>query len=471
MATILVANDDAILPTVTLQTTKSGTIKAVLATEQPFEERNELTTVDKYLFLAPLDPEESYFMVQAKAATGAKINSVISPVQMTECRGIILFDEIPEEFEEIKSTKPRIFDVKIRVDNGTPQSAISPDIIYLDEQELTVSAIVTSEVPFKRAELRYIIAGEPEEDYIAFLMNITPLEGVYSASKISASIPPVFMVTPGIEYWIHVMDENLDEVTSQHYIMGVKPEQDIDTTLELDILTGKPEGSTIRPSVYVINHAEEAEFGTVSLLVNGDEVASAFELLQPGLNRVPLEWNIPKEKKQVIYTVQAQLDLYYTSKITEKAYVNSFMKTQKISIFEMQTILPITDQAGNTIAQPALLYASDSEYDNLRFRVIGDEGFCFIGATDECAVKESTLGSRGGIQSIEHSGIIYRVAYSGVDSPLERFSITSVGQMSANWNITLESMDDFIPQAYAMEDIHLKVKYRTISGLVTVSAE
>jgi len=141
------------------------------------------------------------------------------------------------------------------------------------------------------------------------------------------------------------------------------------------------------------------------------------------------------------------------------------------SISEMQTILPITDQAGNTVAQPALLYASDSVHDNLRFRVIDNEGFCFIGATDECAVKESTLGNRGGIQSIEHNGIIYRVKYSGVDNPLERFSITSVDQVGTNWNITLESVDNFIPQAYAAEDVHLKVKYRTISGLITVISE
>ena len=137
----------------------------------------------------------------------------------------------------------------------------------------------------------------------------------------------------------------------------------------------------------------------------------------------------------------------------------------------MQTIQPVTGQAGNTVAEPALLYASDSQHRDLRFRVIGNDGFCFIGATDECAVKDSTLNKRGGVESIEHNGIIYRVKYSGTDSPLERFSITSVDQVSTNWNITLESTDDFIPQAFAMEDIHLKVKYRTISEMITVSSE
>jgi len=471
MVTILITNDDASVPIVTLQTTKSGTIEAILATEQPFEEKNKFTTVDKYLFVAPLDPEETFIMVQAKALDGVKINSVNSAIHLTECQGIILFGEQPEEFEGIEFLKPRIFDVNIQIDNGTLQSAATPETAYLDEQELTVSAIVTSQVPLKRAELRFVIAGQSEDDYIAFLMDINPLEGIDSASKISTSIPPVFMVAPGIEYWIHVFDENLDETTSQHYTLGVKPNYDVDASLELDIPTSKSEGSTIRPSAYVINHSEEPAFGTISLLVDGKVVSSATEFFGAGETQVLLEWVIPKEGQQMIYVVQAKLDLYDTSVTTEKAYMSSFMKTQLISLSEMQTIKPLTDQVGNTVAQPALLYASDFAYDNLRFRVIGNGGFCFIGATDECAVKESTLGNRGGIESIEHNGIIYRVKYSGADSPLERFSITSVDQISPDWNITLESMDDFIPQAFAMEDINLKVKYRTISDLITVSSD
>jgi len=45
-----------------------------------------------------------------------------------------------------------------------------------------------------------------------------------------------------------------------------------------------------------------------------------------------------------------------------------------------------------------------------------------------------------------------------------------VDQVGTDWTITLESMDDFIPQAFAMQDVHLKVKYRTISEMITVSS-
>ena len=86
-------------------------------------------------------------------------------------------------------------------------------------------------------------------------------------------------------------------------------------------------------------------------------------------------------------------------------------------------------------------------------------------------VSDSTLENRGGIVSAEHEGIIYRIKYSGPDSPLERFSITSIDPFGGKWSITLESMDDFIPQAFASEDIKLKVKYRTVSELITLSSE
>jgi len=120
------------------------------------------------------------------------------------------------------------------------------------------------------------------------------------------------------------------------------------------------------------------------------------------------------------------------------------------------------------VGETALIYASDHYHEDLRFRVVGPDGYCFIGGSDECAVQDSTAEQRGGLASIEYNGVIYRVKYSGADSALERFSITSVDPIPTGWSITLESEDTFIPQAFALEDIKLKVKYRTISETVTV---
>jgi hypothetical protein len=76
-------------------------------------------------------------------------------------------------------------------------------------------------------------------------------------------------------------------------------------------------------------------------------------------------------------------------------------------------------------------------------------------------VKHSTLGKRGNAESIEINGQVYRVRYSGQDSPLERFSITSVDPIEGVWSVSLES-DNMVPEAHASEDTQIKIKYRTM---------
>jgi len=122
----------------------------------------------------------------------------------------------------------------------------------------------------------------------------------------------------------------------------------------------------------------------------------------------------------------------------------------------MKPIETLTDDSGNVVAQPALLYASDHYNENLRFRVVDSEGQCIIGGTKECIVTDSTYDQRGGMVSIEQGETIYRVKYSGPQSTLERFSITSIDPLPSGWTITLET---------------LKVKYRTISKIETVKSE
>ncbi|MFB5646181.1 MAG: hypothetical protein ACE5R3_06260, partial [Nitrosopumilaceae archaeon] len=221
---------------------------------------------------------------------------------------------------------------------------------------------------------------------------------------------------------------------------------------------------------YVTNIGPEPTFGTVSLIVNGKTISSSAEIFEPGQTPIPLEWRIPKVGKQMAYNVQASVNLYDRQITTEIAEVNSFMKTQVIPLSQMSTAETITDRVGNVVAEPALLYASDYYHDHLRFRVIDHNGHCIIGGSEECEVRDSTATERGGIVSIEHEGIIYRVQYSGPYSPLERFSITSIDQFPEEWTITLESMDEFVPQAFALQDIDLKVKYRTISEIITVKS-
>ena len=173
----------------------------------------------------------------------------------------------------------------------------------------------------------------------------------------------------------------------------------------------------------------------------------------------------------MFHNIQAQVDFYDVSLSTDSAKLNTFARSQIIPLSQMKQIETLTDDSGNVVAQPALLYASDPFNENLRFRVVDSEGHCIIGGTKDCIVTDSTYDQRGGIVSIEQGETIYRVKYSGPQSALERFSITSIDPLPSEWTITLETIDDYVQQAYALKDINLKVKYRTISKIETVKSE
>jgi len=264
------------------------------------------------------------------------------------------------------------------------------------------------------------------------------------------------------------MDENFVKQESKHYSIGVKPTYDIDASIELDITTSKPEGKIIRPTAYVT--VDKSAFGVASLIISGDTVSTVAVLFEPGQTPVKLEWIIPKVGKQMTYDVQAKIDFYNTSTSTEMAQLNSFMKTRVIPLSQTTILEPITDKAGKIIAEPSLVYASDYYHENLRFRVLDQDDNCIIGGSEDCAVQGSTLDEYGGKASVEHYGTILNVKSHSPDSSIKRFSIDSVDPLPSKLKITLESMDEFVPEASALEDIDLKVKYRTISEIVTVKS-
>ncbi|HEU05091.1 MAG TPA: hypothetical protein ENH95_08290 [Nitrosopumilus sp.] len=427
-----------------------------------------------------------------------KTNSISSTIPITDCENIITFDEIPTEYEVPEYMAPRTYDVKFQIENGTKQSAEITSDEYLDEQELTVFAIMNSQVPLKQVELRYTLPGQSADEFKSIVMATTQLGSQETTLFVSGSISPDDMSSSAITYWIYSIDENLVEQESKHYTIAVKPTYDIDAAIELDITTSKPEGSTIRPTAYVTITAPDSAFGTVSLIVNGNTVSTKAVLLEPTQTPVELEWKIPKVGKQMISDIRAEVKLYGDSVTTDIAKLNTFPRTQLIPISELKSILPLSDEVGNMIAQPALVYASDRYYENLRFQVTTEDGYCFIGPSENCAVQESTSSERGGIQSIEYNGKIYRIDYSGPYNPLERFSITTIDQLPSKLVIILvplektmkgpmeelieeliekpieapidEPIDEFMPSAFALEDIDLKVKYRTISEIVTVKS-
>jgi hypothetical protein len=277
------------------------------------------------------------------------------------------------------------------------------------------------------------------------------------------------MQEPAISYWIHIIDENLNEAESKQYNIGVKPIYIGDVTFEMDIPSIKESDSLVRPQLFVDNK-DLPSYGIVSLIVNGEIISKKSQLFATGETIVNLEWKSPKVDEHTIYDVMASVDLYDKSISTNSAKLHIYPKTITMLSSEIKSLEPITEN-DTVLADPALIYASNSVDQSLRFHVIAPNGQCVIGVSEECAINDSTTSQRGGLASIEYEDQIIRVRYSGPDSPLERFSITSIDPLVDNWIVSLETSDGIIPQAQAMKDMPIKVKYRTHSETITVYSE
>lgn len=471
MATILVSSDADIAPTVTVHTAKSGSVLAKLADIQPYEQSNKITKLDKHLYEISIASDETFLMIVVTEEKGVFKNTVQSAVHLTSCEGSTVISKIPEEkHEEISTFAPKIFDIKFQIENNTQQrSETESEFYYVDNQDLSISAIIDAQTPLQRSELRIITMGQPQEEYVAIPMNTKSLPISNSTYVVNTTIPSYLMQEPAISYWIHVIDEAQNEVESKQYNIGVKPISVGDISFEMDITSVKESGSLVRPKLFVDNK-DLPSYGIVSLIVNGETISKKSQLFAIGETVVNLEWKSPHVDEHIVYDVMASVDLYDKSISTQSAKLHIYPKTITMLASEIKPLESITED-DVVLADPGVIYASNSADQNLRFHVVAPNGQCIIGASEECSIHDSTTNQRGGLTSIEYEDQIIRVRYSGPDSSLERFSITSIDPLANYWIVSLETSDGIVPQAQAMKDMSIKVKYRTHSETITVSSE
>jgi len=468
MARILISSDAYSPPTVILHTSSPREVHATLAALQPFADDNKLTEMNKYVYEVPITSDDTFMMVIVTELRNGFENKVQSPVSLDSCSGTIIIADTSDVEAEISLDVPRIFDVKFQVANGTKHLASTDSVFYLDEQELTVSAIIDSKSPLKRVELRTVPMGQSTEEYVAIKMDIESLAASETSYFVSEKIPAFYMAEPGIKYWIHILDENLNTVDFREYEVGVKPTKLSRVSVEMDVDTVKQTGASIRPEVYIFTDDAPA-YGTVSLIADGEVVLQKAQLFEIGQTKVTFDWNIPKSDSYGNNELQGKVDLYDSSVVTESATIHSYPRTISLSASEL-TSLELIEIDGQVVVEPAFIYSSNSD-ENLQFRVIDPQGQCVIGATDDCIINESTKDNRGGLTSIMYGDQVLRISYSGVDNALERFSITSIDPILDQWTISLETEDDVLQEAHATPEPIIKIKYRYHSETVTVFSE
>jgi len=450
-------------PDVYIRGVNTGAVTATLALYQPYAEHNELADVDKYLYEVVINPSETYFIV---AADGI-VDKDLVDIQIEGCEGNVIF------VREDPRTLPQIFDYKFSIgENGTTVRADADEYYYVAEpEEVTVTAIIDNPIhPLRRAELRVMHPGDAE--FTALRMNIESLVPVsITSSKVSVTIPVGMITDPLTEFWIHAINSKGKVSDSESIRIGVQPErylsQPIDAKLQAATKQIVAEGRSLSPTVSVYLDEDEPLYGLVSIVADGVIVSKRPHLLQPGENELRLLWSVPKLDSATSYDLQGRVDIYDDDTyVTSSVRVDTYVRTQITPINENGTTFEmVTNMEGDVIARPALIYASDSTFDeNLRFRVTASDGTCIIGGTSDCKVSESTAYNRGGLTTVDIDGQVLRVKYSGDQSTLERFSITSFDPILGNWKVELESADG--------DEVLMKIQYRgEKSPVVTVSSE
>jgi hypothetical protein len=267
------------------------------------------------------------------------------------------------------------------------------------------------------------------------------------------------MQAPAISYYIHVQNNATKISDSDQYSIGVKPVYPVNGKLELDIKQYRAAGTVASPTAYFTNTVGPV-YGYISLVADGKTVYnSSPRLFNVNQTAVNMEWKTLSLPYISTHKVKAEAHFYGMSFVTQDATVTTFAPSKTISITKPASIDLVTSN-GTIVATPVALHSSFKNDGTMRYKVTSPDGTCVIGGQDNCLVKDSTYGLPGQIKSITLGDQIYRVRYSGPNDSLERFSITSVDPILGQWGTEIDSDNNLLPAAHAMEDVFLKITYR-----------
>ncbi|MGI0087090.1 MAG: hypothetical protein ACREBI_03900, partial [Nitrosotalea sp.] len=465
---ILVEYSDS-TPTVILRTSLTGTIQATLDQVQPFAQENQNSTIQKLVYVAQVDPKEQSFEAVALQAADNNVSSVGETVDVSGCEQTINYaNPGATSAEQVQAGAPEIFDVKSQVGNGT-EIPSSEQNQFTSSQPVKVSAIINSPTQPNKVQLRFVQAGSPVTTYSTVNMDVTPLQISNTTYAVSGTIPAEILQGPAVTYWVDAQNNAGMTTDSDQYTIGVKPAYGIAGNLEMDIHPTRAEGTASSPVAYFTNEGTGPIYGSVSLVVDGNVTyTSPSQIFGTGQTAVDLKWKTISIGKLEDHQVKAVANFYDKSFETLASPITTFPSVQSIALSQLSSIAML-NESNNTIAQPSILYSSFNNEGTMRYDVTAPDGTCVIGGSSDCLVQKSTFGLAGNLKSITIGDQIYRVRYSGPDSPLERFSITSVDPIVGTWHVGINSQQSLLPQAHAAEDVFLKVKYRdTNNSLVTL---
>lgn len=449
-----VGSSDSTTPTVEFAT-PSGVVTAKISDHQPYAGLHDL--VQKYVlsYDAPLKPGTKTFNMLVTPGNGT--GYVTAKVDVTKCKQTVTFAPIPI-IGASSPDAPKIFDIKLQMDNGTRVPAAEIDNQYITNQNVTISGLVYSQVPLDHAEIRVAKIGENTTiEYDKVMATVTSIS-VPHTYFVSATLPHDYLVSPAITYWVYAKNIEGFEIESEQYSIGVSPPYDASGTIGFVIPQNVPAGLTQSPQVYFTNNSTGILYGTISLIVDGTQVSQfADHLFDRGTSVMELDWTVPSTDNTTEHSVQAVATFYGHTFASDKAEINSYVYKKITPLANMQPIQSFVDKQGNVIANARSLYSSFVTSNGTLFHVVSPSGVCVIGESSACLVNESTLTASERYSVVTLDGANYTVYYSDIHSHLQRFSITSLQPITGDWKITLEN--NGIEQKDLENAVRVNIKY------------
>ena len=458
-----VGSPDSTTPTVEFATS-SGVVQAQVSSHQPYAGLHDLAKQYVLSYDANLKPDTKSLDMLITPGNGT--GYVTAKVDVTKCKQTVVFTPIPI-IGASSPDAPKIFDEKLQIENNTMSAAESNDK-YITNQNMTVSSLVYSSSPLDTVELRAAKIGDNTTiEYHKVNANVTSTS-VSHVYLVNATLPQDYLASPAIVYWIHANNTGGFESESDQYSIGVTPAYPVNGTIGFVIPQNVPAGLIQSPQVYFTNNSTGALYGTVSLIVDGNQVSQFVDhVFDKGTSVMELDWNVTRTNDTTVHSVQAIAEFYGQTIASDNATVNAYATKKIVSLENMGPIESLVDKQGNVVATPISLYSSFPVYDATRFHVVAPDGKCVIGESSACLVTKSTVSTSGRYSNISLDGTNYLVYYSGGNSTLERFSITSLQPITGDWKVLLER--NGVEQKDLEATAHLSIKYAPTNKQLLVS--
>ena len=458
-----VGSSDSTTPTVEFATS-SGVVQAQVSLHQPYSGLHDLAKQYVLSYDATLKPDTKSLDMLITPGNGT--GYVTAKVDVTKCKQTVVFTPIPI-IGTSSPDAPKIFDENLAIENNTVSAAESNDK-YITNQNVTVSGLVYSSSPLDDAEIRAVKIGDNTTiGYDKVNANIT-LTSVSHVYLVNATLPKDYLVSPATTYWIYANNTGGFESESDQYSIGVSPAYPVNGTIGFVIPQNIPAGLIQSPQVYFTNNSTGMLYGTVSLVVDGKQVSQFVDhVFDKGPSVMDLDWNVTRTNDTTVHSVQAIAEFYGHTIASDNATVNIYTTKKIVSLENMGPIESLVDKQGNVVATPRSLYSSFPLYDSTKFHVVSPDGTCVIGESSTCLVSKSTVGTSGRYSNISLDGTNYVVYYSGGNSTLERFSITSLQPITGDWKILLEK--NGVEQKDLEASAHLSIKYAPTNKQLLVS--